>query len=109
MRILLEKGAGIYTTLIDVIEERNNYDYHRITFMPILTHVLLTDPNKKDEDGWNALHWVCNTSSDVNITKVVELLIERYYIILLYNIMYFHLQHISYHRVYVKIIIINAC
>ena len=64
-----------------MIEERNNYDYHRITYnIQILAHVLLTDPNKKDEDDWNALHWVCNASSDVNITEVVELLIERYYI-----------------------------
>ena len=95
-----------------MIEECNYYNYHIITFMLILTHVLLTDPNKKNEDGLNTLHWVCKASSDVNITEVVELLIERYYIILLY--MYFHLQHISYHIVYVKIktyciIIINAC
>ena len=72
-----------------MIEERNNYDYHRITFMLILAHVLLTDPNKKTMYGSNALLLVCTASSDVDITEVVELLIDRYYIILLYNnIMY---------------------
>ena len=81
--MLLQKGAGSYTTLIDVIEERNNYDYHRITYnIQILAHVLLTDPNKKDVGGCNALHLVCKASSDVNITEVVELLIERYFALL---------------------------
>ena len=63
-----------------MIKECNNYNYHLITFMLILAHVLLTDPNKKDKDGRNALHWVCNAPSDADITEVVELLIERYYI-----------------------------
>ena len=65
-----------------MIEVCNNYDYHLITFMLILAHVLLTDPNKKNVSGWNALHFVCNASSDANITEVVELLIERYFALL---------------------------
>ena len=71
-----------YTTLI------NNYHYHLITFMLILAHVLLTDPNKKDEDGRNALHIVCQYSSDVDITEVMELLIDRYYCSFIYNFIY---------------------
>ena len=66
-----------------MIEERNNYNYHLITFMLILTHVLLTDPKKKNNSGWNALHFVCHkASSDVDITEVVKLLIERYFALL---------------------------
>ena len=61
-----------------MIEVCDNYNYHRITFMLILAHVL-TDPNKKDKCGHNALHLVCRYSSDVHITEVMELLIDRYY------------------------------
>ena len=80
-----------------MIKERNNYDYHRITFMLFLTHVLLTDPNKKNVSGWNALHWVCNASSDANITEVVELLIERYY----YNTIIYVLSSTTHVAMYV--------
>ena len=76
-----------------MIEECNNYHYHCITFMLILAHVLLTDPNKKDKHGSNALHLVCDVSSGVDITEVVELLIERYYYIictLIYNTCSYH-------------------
>ena len=66
----------------------NNYDYHLITFMLILAHVLLTDPNKKDKYGCNALHLVCEFSSDADITEVVELLIDRYYCTFIYNFIY---------------------
>ena len=87
VRMLLQKGAGMYTTLINVIEECNNYDYHRITLMLILAHVF-TDPNKKTSYGDNALHLVCKRSSGVDITEVVKLLIDRYYCTFIYNFIY---------------------
>ena len=40
---------------------------------------MVTDPNIKDSGGSNALHSACGASRDVNITEMVELLIERYY------------------------------
>ena len=91
--MLLQKGAGSYTTLIDVIEVCNNYDYHRISFMLILAHVL-TDPNKKDKDGRNALHLVCRGSSDADITEVVELLIDRYYCTFIYNFIHIRCSYV---------------
>ena len=85
VRMLLQKGAGIQLLLL--IEVCNNYDYHRITFMLILTHVM-TDPNKKTGYGRNALHLVCNASSGRDITEVVELLVDRYYCTFIYNFIY---------------------
>ena len=40
---------------------------------------MITDPNITDSKGYNALHGACGASHDVNITEMVELLIERYY------------------------------
>ena len=65
------------------------------TYIQILAHVLLTGPNKKGKDGCNALHYVCTAPSDANITEVVELLIERYYIILLYNYVLSSTTHVA--------------
>ena len=70
-----------------MIEVCNNYDYHLVTFMLILAHVL-TDPNKKDMFGCNALHLACSAPSHVDITEAVELLIEKYYCTFIYNFIY---------------------
>ena len=40
---------------------------------------MVIDPNIKSSTGSNALHSACIASHDVNITEMVELLIERYY------------------------------
>ena len=40
---------------------------------------MVIDPNIKDAWGHNSLHIACIASHDVNITEMVELLIERYY------------------------------
>ena len=72
-----------------MIEVCNNYDYHLITFMLILAHVLSTDPNRKTSRGRNALHLVCGYApSDADISEVVELLIKRYYCTFIYNFIY---------------------
>ena len=47
--------------------------------MPFLTFWELTDPNKVDGYGWNALHAACDaSSSDADTSDMVNLLIERY-------------------------------
>ena len=40
---------------------------------------MVIDPNIKNSKGSNALHTACIASHDVNITEMMELLIERYY------------------------------
>lgn len=60
---LLENGAGTHSDMFDCIVTM-------ITF-PI-------DPNKNDSRNWNALHAACRGLSDVDVTEMMKILIERY-------------------------------
>ena len=63
---LLQEGAGMTMNS----QEKCNINI----FYPVVI-----DPNITDSSSSNALHRACLASHDVNITKMVELLIERYY------------------------------
>ena len=50
---------------------------HAHVLIMCLIFSTLKDPNMEDNHGRNALHLACNNFSNIDITEVVTLLIER--------------------------------